>query len=315
MRKATVVITEVIILAGVILVCLLALVKMTDVIWGGLESSTEGQAKVMANMIATSVATMSSMDAGRMEKSFSLKEPLTLEIYNSEEISYLKVTYDEKNGKTFEIPLLVKIDPVDKIKVNSVRVEKGEDGKIYIRGDLTNLPLGSQTDVGCIQPSTQDIQSYITAASVKYAIDKNIIKAVIMKESSFMQCRTDGSYVTPPPSECKGECAIGLMQLLPSTAQGLGVNPKNAQENVEGGTKYIKQLRDLYNGDQDKAIAAYFGGSENLKEIFKNADWKQKLPKSFPETYKYLTLVNQYKECYDKNCVGCKCDLGACLLC
>jgi len=307
MRKAMVVITEVIILAGVILVCLLALVKVTGVIWGGLESSTEGQAKVMANMIAISVNTMSSMDAGRVEKSFNLKEPFTLEVYNSGEISYLKVTYDEKNGKPYELPLLVKIDPIDKIKVNSIRVEKGEDGKIYIKGDLSTAPM--DLSKGCIQPSIQDIQGYIDTAATKYSLEKNLIKAVVMKESSFRQCKIDGSYVT------SSKDAIGLMQLLPDTAQGLSVNPKNAQENIEGGTKYIKQLKDKYNGDQDKAIAAYFGGEGNLKEIFQNADWKQKLPKSFPDTYKYLTLVTQYKECYDKNCVGCKCDPGACLLC
>ena len=75
------------------------------------------------------------------------------------------------------------------------------------------------------------IKSIISKYSDKTGLDENFVKAVINQESGFNPNAT---------SKCG---AMGLMQLMPATAQGLGVtNAYDAEQNIEGGTKYLKGL-------------------------------------------------------------------------
>ena len=60
---------------------------------------------------------------------------------------------------------------------------------------------------------------------------------------------------------------MGLMQLMPATAQGLGVtNAYDAEQNIEGGTKYLKGLMDRFGNDKSLALAAYNAGPNAVKK-------------------------------------------------
>lgn len=94
----------------------------------------------------------------------------------------------------------------------------------------------------------------INRASRRYDIDADLIRAVILQESGG-----DTTAVSP-----RG--AKGLMQLMDGTASDLGVqNPFDPQENILGGTKYLKQQIDLWQGDLNKALASYNAGPGTVR--------------------------------------------------
>jgi len=114
----------------------------------------------------------------------------------------------------------------------------------------------------------------ITQAADRFSLDPDLIRGVIKAESNF------NIHSTSP----KG--AMGLMQLMPATARDLGVgNPYDAYENVMGGTRYLKGLLDRYDGDVDRALAAYNWGMGNVEKH------PYRLPR---ETRSYVARIKQY---------------------
>jgi len=101
--------------------------------------------------------------------------------------------------------------------------------------------------------SNPELSRTIHAAAAKYAVDPKLISAVAEVESGGNQ-----SAVSPAG-------AVGVMQLMPETAAGLGVNPYDMKSNVEGGAKYLREMLDTFDGDVKKAVAAYNAGPNAVK--------------------------------------------------
>ena len=103
--------------------------------------------------------------------------------------------------------------------------------------------------------SISEIDNLITKYADKNGLDEDFVKAVINQESGFNPNAT---------SHCG---AMGLMQLMPATAQGLGVtNAYDAEQNIQGGTKYLKGLMDRFGNDKSLALAAYNAGPNAVKK-------------------------------------------------
>jgi soluble lytic murein transglycosylase-like protein len=100
-----------------------------------------------------------------------------------------------------------------------------------------------------VKASDPHLDRIVQEAAERHSLDPALVKAVISTESGWN---------TRAISQ-KG--AVGLMQLIPATAQRFGVgNPFDPAQNVEGGTMYLKSLLDRYNGDLAKSLAAYNAG-------------------------------------------------------
>jgi len=120
-----------------------------------------------------------------------------------------------------------------------------------------NIHMPSQSDAIPQTSSTPDkktdYDAIITEAAALYKLPEKLIKSVIQQESNF----------NPDAKSYAG--ASGLMQLMPATARSLGVqNIFDPAENIMGGSKYLSNMLTKYDGDLEKALAAYNAGPGNV---------------------------------------------------
>ena len=116
-----------------------------------------------------------------------------------------------------------------------------------------SLPAAAPPTPASTRPA--DIAEAVNSASGRYRIDPDLVNSVIRAESGFKV-----HAISP-----KG--AQGLMQLMPGTASNLGVsNAFDPNANVDGGTRYLRELLERYNFDLVKALAAYNAGPHRVEQ-------------------------------------------------
>jgi len=121
------------------------------------------------------------------------------------------------------------------------------------------------------------IEQTVQKAAAKYNLPPELITAVIRAESNF------------EVSAVSSAGAQGLMQLMPATAKELGVkNPFDIEQNIDGGTKYLRKMLDRFGGNVRKALAAYNAGPGTVMK------YNGRVP--YPETRQYVKRVMRFSK-------------------
>ncbi|MGD2246322.1 MAG: lytic transglycosylase domain-containing protein [Candidatus Aminicenantes bacterium] len=118
----------------------------------------------------------------------------------------------------------------------------------------------------------QRFDSLIESVADEYGLEVSLIHSIIRTESNY------------DPNAVSTKGAVGLMQLMPETAQRYGVRDLyDPKQNIEGGVKYLKELMNLFNGKTDYVLAAYNAGINAIKKY-------GGVP-PFPETRRFIEKV------------------------
>lgn len=156
------------------------------------------------------------------------------------------------------------------------------DGVIH----FTNVPVDARFKaLGWEEEFEHYIGAYeavIQKMAARYNVEPALIKAIIKAESNF------------DPSALSRKGAIGLMQLMPATAVDLNISdPHNPHQNIEGGTKYLRNLTGLFGSDLRLVIAAYNAGENAVIK------YGRTIP-PYKETRNYVKRVTTYLASYRK---------------
>jgi soluble lytic murein transglycosylase-like protein len=154
------------------------------------------------------------------------------------------------------------------------------DAKGFFR--FPGLRQSSPAKTGERPASAASYDRIIREVSGIYRVDSGLVKAVIRAESAFN------------PSAVSHKGALGLMQLMPSTASLMEVaDPFDPVENVHGGTKYLALLLRRFNGDKALALAAYNAGPEKV-DLYKGVP-------PYAETRMYVRKVMEFYSAYRRD--------------
>ena len=148
------------------------------------------------------------------------------------------------------------------------RTQRDDQSRLFLTADetsyldISNAQIAELSEEKLPEPPVEvhkapkmDIPTAIASASDKHGIDADLLYSVIRAESGFN------------PRAVSNKGAQGLMQLMPDTANKLGVQDAfDTQANVEAGTRYLRELLDRYHYDLAKALAAYNAGPQRVDQ-------------------------------------------------
>ncbi|MGD9159387.1 MAG: lytic transglycosylase domain-containing protein [Desulfobacteraceae bacterium] len=141
-----------------------------------------------------------------------------------------------------------------KERINAVNVPLLKDSRPYKAHIISKLRKKYNSRL-YISRRERIYNNIINEAAEKYGVEAELIKAIIMAESSYNH------------RAISKRGAVGLMQLMPATADALGVEDIfDPAHNVNGGTKYIKMLLEKFNNNLELALAAYNAGSKKVRK-------------------------------------------------
>jgi len=184
-----------------------------------------------------------------------LKNGFSIRHERSEVVGDVTRLYVTKDGSSF-------------VDIPTAQIDHFEDAPNVPDPAIRPASSGTSSSVGMQQAqvassppafpisSAKDLNDVVNEASGRYQLDPDLVNSVIKAESGFHV-----RAVSP-----KG--AQGLMQLMPGTASQLGVpNVFDPRANVDGGTKYLRELMERYNFDIVKALAAYNAGPQRVEQF------------------------------------------------
>ncbi len=179
----------------------------------------------------------------------------------------------------FSMAALVPFAHGDSRVFNSVVQSDARTGRLVRHTKVSQSPSADRTnESGSERENTpQKLIDMIDAIALENNVEAPLVHSVIQTESNYN------------PFAVSNKGAQGLMQLIPATAKRFGVRDSfDVQENVEGGTKYLKYLVALFHGDYSRAIAAYNAGEAAVTKY-------DGIP-PFKETQNYVQSVSHHLE-------------------
>jgi soluble lytic murein transglycosylase-like protein len=179
----------------------------------------------------------------------------------------LGISYLRTHGRQIDVRVIG--NPLDVSLPTDLRSPEGETAASIAYNMLSNYKRKKE----------RLFHPIILQEAKRYKIDPCLVKAIIMAESGYN------------PKAISKRGAKGLMQLMPSTAEALGVEDIfNPKQNISGGIRYFKQLVKKFDGNVKLALAAYNAGSQKVRHY-------QGIP-PYKSTQFYIEKVFKYYELY-----------------
>lgn len=192
-------------------------------------------------------------------------------------------TYNNSSGFDMIMMTLLKaLSQNNQQTSNGYNLSSNSENLFDELGSVVNNTASRFIDVDTKDKSVKSrIENAIEQASKKYNVDSNLIKAIIKVESDFN------------PNTVSSAGAKGLMQLMPENCRDLGVtDPFNIEQNIDAGTRHIKEYIDMFGGSIEMGLMAYNGGPGRMKSRgVESISDLYKMPK---ETQNYIPKVMKY---------------------